>query len=72
MSITKYLLIIIFLLFTTINFAQNTPELDCKNGFKTIEAEIEYQETVSYKIVQCLIIIKHIKCFYFTKNVYIT
>ena len=51
MNIKKYLLIILFLLLPTINFAQKTSELDCENGFETIETEIESQEIVSYKII---------------------
>lgn len=51
MSIIKYLLIILFSLYTTINFAQETSKLDCEGGFETIKTEIESQKTVSYKII---------------------
>jgi len=51
MNIYKNIFLILFSLLSTINFAQNTVESDCKNGFKKIETELESQKTVSYKII---------------------
>ena len=51
MNIYKIIFLILFLLLSTINFAQNTAESDCENGFKKIETELKSQKTVSYKII---------------------
>lgn len=51
MNITKYLLIPLFSLLPTVSLAQKAFELDCENGFETIETEVESQEIVSYKII---------------------
>jgi len=51
MSITKNIYLIIFLLLSTINYAQNRSELDCESGFEKIDSEIETQGIVSYKIL---------------------
>ncbi|WP_452227647.1 hypothetical protein [Lacinutrix sp. MEBiC02404] len=51
MNICKKIFLILFSLLSTINFAQNTVESDCENGFKKIETELESQKTVSYKII---------------------
>ena len=51
MNIYKNIFLILFSLLSTINFAQNTAESDCENGFKKIETELESQKTVSYKII---------------------
>ena len=51
MNIYKNIFLILFSLLSTINFAQNTVESDCENGFKKIETELESQKTVSYKII---------------------
>ncbi len=51
MSITKNVYLIIFLLLSTINYAQNRSELDCESGFEKIDSEIETQGIVSYKIL---------------------
>ncbi|QXP78742.1 MULTISPECIES: hypothetical protein [Winogradskyella] len=51
MNIYKNIFLILFLLLSTINFAQNTAESDCENGFKKIETELKSQKTVSYKII---------------------
>ncbi len=51
MNITKNILLVLFSLVSTINFAQNTSELDCGNGFETIEVEVESQKSVSYKVI---------------------
>src|SRR5690554_2250339 len=51
MNINKNIFLILFSLLSTINFAQNTSELDCENGFEKIETELESQKSVSYKII---------------------
>ncbi|MHB0756891.1 hypothetical protein [Polaribacter sp. M15] len=51
MTINKNIFLILFSLLSTINFAQNTSELDCENGFEKIETELESQKSVSYKII---------------------
>lgn len=51
MNITKNIILILFSFISAINFAQNTSELDCDNGFEKIETELESQKSVSYKII---------------------
>ncbi len=51
MNINKNIFLILFSLLSTINFAQNTSELDCENGFEKIDTELESQKSVSYKII---------------------
>ena len=51
MNISKNIFLILFSLLSTINFAQNTSELDCENGFEKIETELESQKSISYKII---------------------
>ena len=51
MNISKNIYLILFLLISTINFAQNTSELDCESEFEKIDTEIESQKIVSYKIL---------------------
>ncbi len=51
MNISKNIFIILFLLLTTINFAQTTADINCESEIETIETEIKNQNTVSYKIV---------------------
>jgi len=51
MNINKNIFLILFSLLSTINFAQNTSELDCENGFEKIETELKSQKSVSYKII---------------------
>ncbi|SFZ95206.1 hypothetical protein SAMN05428642_1152 [Flaviramulus basaltis] len=51
MNIIKNLLLILFLLLSTINFAQTTADINCASELKTIDTEIKSQSTVSYKII---------------------
>ena len=51
MNISKNIFLILFSLLSTINFSQNTSELDCENGFEKIETELESQKSVYYKII---------------------
>jgi hypothetical protein len=51
MNFRKFLLIFLFTILTSINFAQEKAEFNCGNEFEIIETEIKSQETVSYKIV---------------------
>ena len=47
----KNIFLILFSLFSTINFAQNTSESNCEKGFEKIETELKSQKIVSYKII---------------------
>ena len=51
MNFKKYLLIFLFTIFCSINFAQEKSEFNCGNGFEIIETEIESQKTVSFRII---------------------
>jgi hypothetical protein len=51
MDSSKNILLILFLLLSTINFAQTTADVNCESELKTIETEIKSQNAVSYKIV---------------------
>lgn len=51
MNITKNILLFLFSLVSTINLAQSTSEIDCGDGFETIEVELESQKSVSYKVI---------------------
>ena len=51
MNISKNIILNLFLFLSTINFAQNKSEIDCENGFEKIETNLEFQKSVSYKVI---------------------
>jgi hypothetical protein len=51
MNIHENIYLILFLLLSTINFAQTTADINCESELKTIDTEIETQKTVSFRIV---------------------
>jgi hypothetical protein len=51
MNISKNIFLILFSILSTISFAQTTADINCESELKTIDTEIETQETVSFRIV---------------------
>ena len=51
MNFKKHLIIFLFTILSSINFAQKKSEFNCGNGFEIIETEIESQKTVSFRII---------------------
>ncbi|PQJ21967.1 hypothetical protein [Tenacibaculum sp. SG-28] len=51
MSVTKNLILIIFIVLPIINFAQENSEFNCVDKFENLETEVKFQKTVSYKVI---------------------